>query len=140
VPAPVAAPAPVVVSAPQVLKLPPAVPAPQAVAAQPKPTLTPPTPKPIVAAPAPAPAPSSGGVYVQLGALRSTAEAERLWSQLREAHPDLLGSASRSVEAVTVAGTGTLYRLRARGFASRATALSTCSSLKNRGQDCLVAQ
>jgi SPOR domain len=119
--------APVVVSPPQMLKLPPAVTPPVAEPAQP------------VSATAAVASPS-GSAYVQLGALRSAAEAEKLWAKLREAHPDLLGNASRSVESVSVAGTGTLYRLRARGFASRASALSVCSSLKGRGQDCLVAQ
>jgi SPOR domain len=127
-------------------------PAPAPIAA-PQPTFESVVKQPIVAAPKPAPAkpasikpapakpaPSAAsGVYVQLGAVRSRAEAEKLWSAVRAKHGDVLSSAY-SIEEVAVAGTGTLYRVRARGFASRASALSACSSLKARGQDCLVSQ
>lgn len=109
----------------------------QPIVEKPQPKPAPVQPKPASAKPAATPA--AGGVYVQLGAVRSRGEAEKLWSAARAKHGDVL-SAAYSIEEVAVAGTGTLYRVRARGFASRAVALSACSTLKARGQDCLVSQ
>ena len=82
----------------------------------------------------------SAKAYVQLGALRSAADVEALWTKLHGANKDVLGAATHSVEPVSVAGTGTLYRLRARGFASREAAVTACSGLKGRGLTCIVSQ
>ncbi len=83
---------------------------------------------------------ASGKAYVQLGALRSAADAEALWTKLHGANKEVLGAATHTVEPVSVAGTGTLYRLRARGFTSRAAAVTACNGLKSRGLSCLVSQ
>jgi hypothetical protein len=96
--------------------------------------------KPVTAKPTSPAKTISGKAYVQLGAVRSSLDAEALWKKLSAAHKDVLGSASHTVEPVEVAGTGTLYRLRARGFASREAALSACSGLKAKGLSCIVSQ
>lgn len=91
----------------------------------------------VVSAPAVSP---TGKAYVQLGALRTAADAEALWKKLYASNKDVLGAATHSIESVNVAGTGTLFRLRARGFVSREAAIKACNGLKGRGLTCIVSQ
>lgn len=100
----------------------------------PKPTAAP-KPKAVKAAPV-----SSSTPYVQLAALRSEAEAKRLWAKLSAKHSDVLGGLSYYTEAVQIAGKGTLYRLRASGVSSHAKAKSICKTLKGRKQGCLASR
>ena len=93
-------------------------------------------PKPMVATPVIVA--KSGGSYIQFAALRSAADAARIWGELKAKHPELIPYAYYT-EAVTTATGSTLYRLRAKGFASRNQALNICNAIKSRGQDCLVS-
>jgi hypothetical protein len=107
--------------------------------AQPKPA--PAAPKitaPKIVAPAPVAVAKSGGSYIQFAALRSAADAARIWGELKAKHPELIPYAYYT-EAVTTATGSTLYRLRAKGFAGRNQALNICNAIKSRGQDCLVS-
>jgi hypothetical protein len=121
----------------EIAKLQPVQPKPApAVVASPK---VPPQPKPIAQAPQIKPQTGvSAGTYVQFAAMRSQADAPKVWASLQAKNPEL-GGYSYYTEAVTLPTGATLYRLRAKGFASRAQALNVCASVKARGQDCLVS-
>jgi hypothetical protein len=151
------APAPVVVAPPPAAPvatttLRPALPAAQApaapvtktpppapVAAAPKPAPTPPPAK--VAAPAPAaPKPAAvaaGGAVVQIGAVSSTALANKAWNDAVAAAPGLAAGKGKSVEKIEKNG-GVLYRTAVTGFASRDAATAFCNKLKAAGKSCFV--
>lgn len=118
VPAP--APAPVA-KAPE-----PKAPAPKAPA--------PKAPEPKTAA-APAPAAKSGAAAVQIGAVSSTALADKAWSEAVA----IAGGAGKgkSVEKIERNG-ATLYRTAVTGFASREDAAAFCNRLKAAGKSCFV--
>lgn len=95
-------------------------------------------------APEPAPAPAApaatGGSRIQLAAVKSEAAAEKEWAKLQKAYPDLLGSLALTVERVDKGASGIFYRIQAGPLADKGAAKQLCSSLKQRGQDCLVAK
>jgi cell division septation protein DedD len=93
-----------------------------------------------VAKAAPQPVATNNNIYVQLAALRSENEAERLWSKLSAQHSALLGGMSHYVQPVQVVGSGTLYRLRATGMNSHSAAASLCAKLKSRGLTCMSSK
>jgi hypothetical protein len=70
--------------------------------------------------------------------MRSASDAGRVWAELKAKHPEL-SPYSYYTEPVQVAAGGTLYRLKAKGFASRIQAVNVCNAVKSRGQDCLVS-
>ncbi|HLI11463.1 MAG TPA: SPOR domain-containing protein [Alphaproteobacteria bacterium] len=78
-----------------------------------------------------APAAGAGGWRVQLGAMRSAAEAEHEWERLRRAHSALLGSLKLKVQKVAVAGKGDFYRIQGGPLADREAASALCERLKN---------
>jgi len=94
-----------------------------------------PTPSHVVPLPTPAStaAPTSGPWKVQLGAFGVPGNADRLWSQL-EGRSELAGKKKLKIAS------GSLTRLLAEGFASRAEAQAACAKLKKSGQACLVMQ
>ncbi|MEM1053330.1 MAG: SPOR domain-containing protein [Pseudomonadota bacterium] len=93
----------------------------------------------IITNPAPAPARAAqaatrtGDWRVQLGAFGVRGNAERLWSKLQSS-PALSGTRKALVSG------GSVTRLHAVGFYSRAEAQRACDSLKRQGQGCLVKQ
>lgn len=99
-----------------------------------------PTPAPVAKAEAPAPAPAkpaAGGVAVQIGALSSTALADRAWSDAVAIAPGLAAGKGKGIEKIEKNG-GSLYRTAVTGFASRADALAFCDKLKAAGKACFV--
>jgi len=94
-------------------------------------------------APAPAPvaqpAPASGDFMIQLGAFGSRESAARAWTTLQGKYPSVLGNLAPDYEALK-RSSGTLYRLRAGGFADRAGAEAACAKLKAEGQGCFPAE
>jgi cell division protein FtsN len=113
---------------------------------QPKPA--PPAPAPKAAAPktisdvldarkppAPAPQAATGGPVVQIGAVSSTALADRAWNEAVA----VAGRAGKgkSVEKVEKNG-GTLYRTAVTGFVSKDAAQAFCGKLKAAGKSCFV--
>ncbi|WP_334165272.1 SPOR domain-containing protein, partial [Phenylobacterium sp.] len=95
----------------------------------------PPAPK---AAPAPAPAATStGGAAVQIGAVSSTALADRAWNEAVAAAPGLAAGKGKSVERIERDGS-VLYRTAVTGFADRAQATAFCDRLKAAGKSCFV--
>ncbi len=81
----------------------------------------------------------SGGHYVvQLAALGSSSAAEKQWQVMRKKAPDLLGSHSPFIQKAEVKG-NTIYRLRVKGFSSKAQASSFCGQLKAKSLSCTLA-
>ena len=112
--APVAGPAPAPVAAPVRAPAPPSVP--QVAASRPA---------------SAAPAAAEGKWRVQLGAFGVAGNADRLWNQV-SGRAELAGHAKALVRA------GSVTKLQATGFASRADASRACTLLKQAGHDCLV--
>lgn len=81
---------------------------------------------------------ASRGFAVQLGAYGSRTGAESAWRSAVGRH-NILSGLPHDLEPLQ-RSSGTLYRLRAGSFASRAEAESVCNRLKSAGQDCLVAE
>ncbi len=120
-----------------------AQPAPKVVAVTPAPALkappTAPAPKPVTPAaakPAAQPA-ASGGAVVQIGAVSSTALADKAWSDAVAVAPGLAAGKGKSVEKIDKNG-GTLYRTAVTGFAGRDAATAFCDKLKAAGKSCFV--
>lgn len=114
----------------------PAAPAPAPVSAPaPKAVQAPPAPKPV-AAPAPAAA-KSGAAAVQIGAVSSTALADKAWSEAVAAAPGLAVGKGKGVERIDRDGK-TLYRTSVTGFASKTDAAAFCAKLKAAGKACFV--
>jgi cell division septation protein DedD len=85
-------------------------------------------------------APAAGGSYrVQLGALRSDAEARGAWSRLQKKHADLLGSLALSIDRKDLGGNkGVFFRMQAGPLPSESDARGLCSQLKQRRVDCHI--
>jgi cell division protein FtsN len=153
VPAQVPAAKPIVATpAPETAKPPPPKPAQTAVAAPAPETAKPPSPTPAqiaaVAPPKPAPTPVEpvaatpapvGAGLLQIGAYKSSAEAEAAWTGYKHKHASLVGSLSSDVKRVDLGAKGTWFRLRiVAGTKAEASAL--CTKLKAEGGDCLLAK
>lgn len=126
------------------VETPPAKPAPAPAAPKVVATAPPPAPKtappaPAKAAPVPAPAApaASGGAVVQIGAVSSTALADKAWNEAVAAAPGLAAGKGKSVEKIERNG-ATLYRTAVTGFANRAAATAFCDRLKAAGKNCFV--
>jgi cytoskeletal protein RodZ len=97
-----------------------------------------PKPAPPVAKPAVVPAASAGGpASVQIGALSSTALADKAWTDAARIAPGLAAGKGKKVEAIDKNG-ATLYRTAVTGFASRAEAKAFCDALTAAGKSCFV--
>ena len=79
----------------------------------------------------------SGGAVVQIGAVSSTALADKAWNDAVGIAPGLAAGKGKSVEKIEKNG-GTLYRTAVTGFASREAALAFCDKLKAAGKSCFV--
>jgi cytoskeletal protein RodZ len=96
------------------------------------------TPVATKPAAAPAPATSAGGpASVQIGALSSTALADKAWSDAARIAPGMAAGKGKRVEAIDKNG-ATLYRTAVTGFASRAEAKAFCDALTAAGKSCFV--
>jgi len=117
--------------------IPAAAPPPAAKAAPPpekKVAAAPPPPEKKAAAPAPKAAPA-GVARVQVGAVSSTALADKAWSDAVAAAPGLAAGKGKSVEKIEG---GSLYRTFVTGFGSRADAQAFCARLQAAGKSCFV--
>jgi hypothetical protein len=74
---------------------------------------------------------------VQIGAVSSTALADKAWSEAVAAAPGLAGGKGKGVEKIEKDG-HTLYRTAVTGFASRDAAAAFCAKLKAAGRSCFV--
>lgn len=112
---------------------------PQLPAAPPAPKAEPAPAKPAPVAkaePAPAKAPA-GAFAVQIGALSSTALADKAWSEAVAVAPGLAAGKGKGIEKLSRNG-GTLYRTTVTGFATRDDAQAFCGKLKAAGKACFV--
>jgi cell division septation protein DedD len=91
-------------------------------------------PKPQVVA---TPQAATGSARLQLGAVKSDADARAQWQKLRARH-SVLANKSLNVESVTIPGKGTLYRIQAVGFANRSAAQAACGQISAAGQACFT--
>lgn len=91
------------------------------------------TPRPAVAAGA-----LSGSHLLQLGAFGSEAEANTQWSRIQSKLGTTVSGKSTDIERADLGAKGIFYRLRIGPFASASEASQLCSSLKAKGQDCLI--
>ena len=139
-------------------------PPPVAAAAAPKPTVAaakpavPPSPasnpaKPAAAAPKPAVAavvpgapppgslsPSGGAVTrIQLGSVRSDAEAHTEWKRLQGRHADVLGGLSLTVTRADLGEKGVYYRLQA-GPVDESRARGICAHLQSQNVGCQLVR
>lgn len=80
----------------------------------------------------------SGGFRVQMSSVQSRESAQQSWSALKEAHPDLLGALTLTVQQAEVRGS-TYYRVQV-GPLDQGGAVQLCEQLKVRGQDCLLVR
>jgi len=87
--------------------------------------------------PAPAAKPTSGGAVVQIGAVSSTALADKAFKDAIAAAPGLGAGKGKSVEKIEKNG-GVLYRTAVTGFSSRADAQAFCAKLQASGKSCFV--
>ena len=95
----------------------------------------------VVSTPVPASAPApetnaqtaTGGWMVQLGTFRMAAGPDRMWERLSR-NPALTGAQKVTQSA------GSLTKLFAAGFESKAQAERACEALKRSGSDCLVTR
>lgn len=137
-----AAPAPSAATAQALKPTIPAAPPPpapvQKVAAPPAPAPKPAPPPVVKVTPPPAPkAAPVGGAVVQIGAVSSTALADKAWNEAVGVAPGLAAGKGKSVEKIEKNG-GTLYRTAVTGFASRADAQAFCARLQAAGKSCFV--
>ena len=124
--------------APLPLPVPPAVapaPVPQAPAAPPAKAEKPVAAKPAVDKPV---AVTGGNSLIQLGALRSQADADKEWKRIQKANSDLLSGLSSDIIKADLPN-GTFWRLRA-GPVSEDSAKKLCAELKKRNQGCIIAK
>jgi hypothetical protein len=92
--------------------------------------------KPAAAKPEPV-AGHAGAAAVQIGAVSSTALADKAWSEAVAIAPGLAAGKGKGVEKIEKDG-HTLYRTAVTGFASRAEAAGFCAKLKAAGKACFV--
>jgi hypothetical protein len=133
-----AIPGPAVISPPPAAKpaTPPAKAAPAPVKPAPSPKVTPPAEIKRPSTPEPKPT-SAGGAAVQIGAVSSTALADKAWNDAVAAAPGLGAGKGKSVEKIERNG-GTLYRTAVTGFATKADAQAFCARLQAAGKSCFV--
>lgn len=99
-----------------------------------------PAAKPAAPASAAAPAAhSAGGWLVQLGALKTEADAKSEWNRVRNANKDVLGEYGSDIVRVDLGEKGTFWRLRA-GPMDEGQARTVCSNLAKRSQGCIIAK
>lgn len=95
------------------------------------------------ASPAPAAqaktAATAGGWLVQLGALKTEAEARADWSRVKAANKDVLGDYGSDIVRVDLGEKGIFWRLRA-GPMDEGQARSICANLAKRSQGCIIAR
>lgn len=160
-PLPRPAPAPPVAAAPPAPEqpaaatpAPPSAPAAQAAQAEANPPSgsfplpPPPAPPPVrpvavvtggaAALPPPPRAGATSGFKVQLGSVRSEADARKLWDGVRRKHPAEIGTLTAHFSRVDFPDRGTFYRVHAGTLPSRDAARDMCARLQKAGTVCIV--
>ncbi|HZU89122.1 MAG TPA: SPOR domain-containing protein [Stellaceae bacterium] len=102
------------------------------------------TPAPETASPPPAPLhpaiAKTGGVRLQLGAVRDPEAARREWQRLKRANADLLGDVAGFAVRADLGAKGIYYRIETAPLADPAVAARICGALKRRGAGCILGR
>jgi cell division septation protein DedD len=85
-----------------------------------------------------APAARSGGFRIQVGAMRTEAEARAVWEQVSRRHPEILGRMAPSYSRAELGERGSFFRVQAGPLPSRDAAREACERLTKAGTVCLV--
>ncbi|HVH77673.1 MAG TPA: SPOR domain-containing protein, partial [Stellaceae bacterium] len=80
------------------------------------------------------------GLRVQLGALRSSALAEREWQRLKHANSDVLGKLSASPVRADLGEKGIFYRIEVGPLATTQAASQLCGELRKRKIGCILVR
>ena len=98
-------------------------------------------PAPTVPQTPPGPVPNVNGSWVvQIASFRTSEDAEAAWLAFRTRFSDISSGLAPDVLAADIPNRGVYHRLRIAAFDSRDEAIAFCSTLQERGQDCLVAR
>lgn len=82
---------------------------------------------------------AAGGKFrLQVGVVRSRAEAEKIAATLKASHGAALGKAVPAIDEVVYGNMGTFYRVQVGPYASAAEPGQFCTALKPQGYDCMV--
>jgi len=85
-----------------------------------------------------APARPEGRFRIQVGMVRTQAEAAALAAKVRSEHAAALADRAPEVDQTVVGNMGSFYRVRFGPYASPAEGQAACARLKGSGLDCLV--
>ena len=85
-----------------------------------------------------APAKPEGRFRIQIGMMRTEAEAQALSARVKREHPDALGAREAEIDEAVVGNMGSFYRVRVGPFASAQEGQAACAKLKGAGIDCLL--
>jgi cell division septation protein DedD len=100
-----------------------------------------PTPAPREVAKAVATQPAAGGAYrVQIGALRSEEDAQKVIAQAKKSSGDLISGLSFDVRRADLGEKGIYYRVQLGPLADAAAASGLCDKLKDRKLGCMVVR
>ena len=79
-----------------------------------------------------------GRFRIQIGMMRTEAEAQALSARVKREHPDALGAREAEIDEAVVGNMGSFYRVRVGPFASAQEGQAACAKLKGAGIDCLL--
>ena len=79
-----------------------------------------------------------GRFRIQIGMMRTEAEAQALSTRVKREHPDALGAREAEIDEAVVGNMGSFYRVRVGPFASAQEGQAACAKLKGAGIDCLL--
>ncbi len=91
-------------------------------------------------APAGAAATRTGGVRLQLGAVRSEEVAREEWDRIKRRNSDLLGNLSAVAIRADLGGKGVYYRIQAGPVGDASTADRVCGELRQRHLGCIIVR
>jgi tetratricopeptide (TPR) repeat protein len=86
----------------------------------------------------PEPVKSSRHVRIQIGAVRTQAEAKALAAKVKREHPATLAAREPQIDQTVMGNMGSFYRVLLGPFASAQETQGVCAKLKGTGLDCLV--
>jgi hypothetical protein len=79
-----------------------------------------------------------GRYRIQVGLVRTQAEADALAAKVKQEHGSLLGARDMEIDQAVVGNMGALFRVRVGPFATQQETNVICARLKGTGLDCLV--
>jgi hypothetical protein len=83
------------------------------------------------------PARTAGGHLVQLGAVRTEAEAQALAAKAKREHATVLAARDQRIDRAVMGNMGAFYRVRFGPFGSAQETQAVCAKLRGSGLDCM---